>query len=43
MKSIFNACLAASIECGKPGDMMIGANVAGFLKVADAMMKQGVV
>ena len=43
MKSNFNACLAASIECGKPGDMMIGANVAGFLKVADAMMKQGVV
>ena len=43
MKSIFQACLKASIECGKPGDMMVGANVAGFLKVADAMMAQGIV
>ena len=43
MQSIFQECLKASIECGKPGDMMVGANVAGFLKVADAMMAQGVV
>ena len=43
MKNIFQACLKASIECGCPGDMMVGANVAGFLKVADAMMAQGVV
>ncbi|MDO4815190.1 MAG: NADP-specific glutamate dehydrogenase [Bacillota bacterium] len=43
MKSIFQACLKASIECGHPGDMMLGANVAGFLKVAEAMMAQGVV
>ena len=43
MKSIFQASLKASIECGKPGDMMVGANVAGFLKVADAMMAQGIV
>ena len=43
MKKIFEACLEASIECGKPGDMMLGANVAGFLKVADAMMAQGIV
>ena len=43
MQSIFQACLKASIECGKPGDMMVGANVAGFLKVADAMMAQGIV
>ena len=28
MQSIFQACLKASIECGKPGDMMVGANVA---------------
>ena len=43
MQSIFQECLKASIECGHPGDMMLGANVAGFLKVADAMMAQGVV
>ena len=43
MESIFQECLKASIECGKPGDMMVGANVAGFLKVADAMMAQGIV
>ena len=43
MQSIFQECLKASIECGKPGDMMVGANVAGFLKVADAMMAQGIV
>ena len=42
MQSIFQACLKASIECGKPGDMMVGANVAGFLKVADAMIDLGV-
>ena len=42
MQSIFQECLKASIECGKPGDMMVGANVAGFLKVADAMMAQGI-
>ena len=43
MQSIFQECLKASIECGKPGDVMVGANVAGFLKVADAMMAQGIV
>ena len=43
MQNIFKACLNASIECGCPGDMMVGANVAGFLKVAEAMMAQGVV
>ena len=43
MVKIFNACYDASVECGKPGDLMLGANVAGFLKVAEAMMAQGVV
>ena len=42
MKSIFKACYDASVECGQPGNMMLGANVAGFLKVADAMLAQGV-
>ena len=43
MKNIYKACYDASVECGKPGDLMVGANVAGFLKVAQAMMAQGVV
>ena len=43
MQSIYKACYDASVECGKPGDLMVGANVAGFLKVAEAMMAQGVV
>ena len=43
MQNIYKACYDASVECGRPGDLMIGANVAGFLKVADAMMAQGIV
>ncbi len=43
MKNIYKACYNASVECGRPGDLMVGANVAGFLKVAEAMMAQGVV
>ena len=43
MKNIFKACYDASVECGQPGNLMLGANVAGFLKVAEAMMAQGVV
>ena len=43
MKNIYKACYDASVECGKPGDLMVGANVAGFLKVAEAMMAQGIV
>ncbi len=42
MKNIFQACYDASVECGCPGDLMVGANVAGFLKVAEAMMAQGI-
>ena len=43
MKNIFKSCYDASVECGQPGNMMLGANVAGFLKVANAMMAQGIV
>ena len=43
MKQIYKACYDASVECGKPADLMVGANVAGFLKVAEAMMAQGIV
>ena len=43
MKEIFKACYDTSVECGQPGNLMLGANVAGFLKVAEAMMAQGIV
>jgi glutamate dehydrogenase (NADP+) len=41
MKSIHQSCVDASAEFGTPGNYVNGANIAGFLKVADAMMDQG--
>ena len=41
MKSIFKACDESSKEYGMPGNYMAGANIAGFLKVAEAMKAQG--
>lgn len=43
MQHIHRECLAASQEYGTPGNYVNGANIAGFVKVADAMMDQGVV
>jgi glutamate dehydrogenase (NADP+) len=43
MKSIHQSCVDASERFGTPGNYVNGANIAGFLKVADAMMDQGVV
>ncbi len=43
MKSIHSACVNASERFGTPGNYVNGANIAGFLKVADAMMDLGVV
>ncbi|MCG8566489.1 MAG: NADP-specific glutamate dehydrogenase [Desulfobacterales bacterium] len=43
MQSIHRACLDASEEYGTPGNYVNGANIAGFVKVADAMLDQGVV
>ena len=42
MKNIYQACADAAEEAGKPGNLAVGANVAGFLKVADAMVWQGI-
>lgn len=41
MINIFKACDLAAKEYGMPGNYMAGANIAGFLKVADAMKAQG--
>ncbi|MDL2321011.1 NADP-specific glutamate dehydrogenase [Desulfosarcina sp. OttesenSCG-928-B08] len=43
MKSIHQTCLAAAEAYGTPGNYMNGANIAGFVKVADAMLEQGLV
>jgi glutamate dehydrogenase (NADP+) len=42
MKTIHDNCLDAANTYGKPGNYMVGANIAGFLKVANAMKDQGV-
>lgn len=43
MRSIHNNCFETATEYGKSGDYVAGANIAGFLKVANAMLAQGVV
>ena len=43
MKSIHSTCLDAAAEYGHPGNYMMGANIAGFVKVVNAMLDQGVV
>jgi glutamate dehydrogenase (NADP+) len=42
MKSIHQSCLDAAETYGKKGDYVMGANIAGFLKVANAMLAYGV-
>lgn len=43
MKSIYRNCLKASTKYNHPGNLVIGANIAGFTKVADTMIEQGVI
>jgi glutamate dehydrogenase (NADP+) len=43
MKSIHKAASEAAERYGQPGNYVVGANIAGFVKVVDAMMDQGVV
>ena len=43
MKSIHKTCLDAAEQYGTPGNYMNGANIAGFVKVVEAMLDQGVV
>ena len=43
MSNIFKTCAATAKEYGHDGDYVIGANIAGFKKVADAMLAQGVI
>jgi glutamate dehydrogenase (NADP+) len=43
MRSIYEQVSSTAEEYGSPGDYVVGANIAGFVKVADAMLDQGVV
>ncbi|MBI19185.1 MAG: NADP-specific glutamate dehydrogenase [Euryarchaeota archaeon] len=43
MVNIHKAAAETAKEYGREGDYVFGANVAGFLKVADAMLQQGVI
>lgn len=43
MKNIHDNCLHIATEYGRPGNYLDGANIAGFLTVADAMKAQGVI
>jgi glutamate dehydrogenase (NADP+) len=43
MKNIYENSVMAAEEYGYSGNLVVGANIAGFIKVADAMMAQGVV
>lgn len=43
MENIFRSIDAAARDWGQEGDYVMGANIAGFLKVADAMLAQGAV
>ncbi|MCG6905857.1 MAG: NADP-specific glutamate dehydrogenase [Desulfobacteraceae bacterium] len=43
IRSIHQVCLSAAEEYGTPGNYMNGANIAGFVKVVEAMLDQGLV
>ncbi|MBW2443889.1 MAG: NADP-specific glutamate dehydrogenase [Deltaproteobacteria bacterium] len=43
VKNIHQNCLAVAEEYGDPGNYLAGANIAGFVRVVDAMLDQGLV
>ena len=43
MRNIYDSSVAAAKQYGMEGNLVAGANIAGFIKVADAMLAQGVV
>ncbi|GAA3223969.1 NADP-specific glutamate dehydrogenase [Oerskovia jenensis] len=43
MEGIHTRCEETADEYGEPGNYVLGANIAGFTKVADAMIAQGVI
>lgn len=43
MVNIYKRAVTCSEQYGDPGNLVLGANIAGFLKVADSMIAQGVI
>lgn len=43
MRNIHDACVATADEYGAPGDYVLGANITGFVRVAEAMRSLGVI
>jgi glutamate dehydrogenase (NADP+) len=43
MKNIYRNCVKAANTYDSPGNLVVGANIAGFTKVADTMIEQGVI
>lgn len=43
MVNIHDRCAQTAEEYGAPGNYVVGANIGGFVKVADAMLAQGVI
>ena len=43
MDDIHDNCIQTADLYGHPGDYVVGANIAGFIKVADAVIAQGIV
>ena len=43
MANIHRDCFETAEEFGVPGDYVAGANLAGYIKVADAMVSMGVI
>jgi len=43
VKNIHQNCLDVAAEYGEPGNYRAGANIAGFVRVVDAMLDQGLV
>jgi glutamate dehydrogenase (NADP+) len=43
MKRIHTSCMDTAAEYDQPGNYVVGANIAGFVKVADAMLDQGLI
>ena len=43
MRDVHDAAFEASERYGRPGDYVLGANTAGFVRVADAMLAQGLI
>lgn len=43
MRNIYRQSVQAAAEYGHPGNLVVGANIAGFIRVADAMLAHGVI